>query len=216
LKKNAITMQIPPIMQRLIVATRNPHKTSEIQQILGPGYAVSDLSSYPETEEVVESGQTFEANAVLKAVAVSRQHGGLVLADDSGLEVAALHGAPGVLSARYAGKNATDQENVAKLLAELRGLDPRRKDRSACFRCAVAVAEKGRVLKLFFGAVKGTILDAPRGAHGFGYDPVFVPEGRDQTFAEMRAEAKNRISHRAQALEQARAFLEARRSEERR
>ncbi len=194
-------------MHRLLVASRNPHKTREIQQILGPDYDVRDLSLYPETPNVIESGKTFEENATFKAVAVSRQQGGLVLADDSGLQVSALGGAPGVLSARYAGENATDRENVEKLLAELDRLDPKRENRSACFRCVLALAEQGRVRKRFLGEIEGMIVDAPLGAGGFGYDPIFIPAGYDRTFAELPAETKNRISHRARALERAQEFL---------
>ena len=128
----------PVNVQHLIVATRNPHKTREIQRILGADFGVRDLSAHPENPETAESGKTFEENAVLKAIAASRQLPGLVVADDSGLEVDALGGAPGIYSARYAGQNATDKQNIDKLLSELARIE--RTKRSARFRCVIALA----------------------------------------------------------------------------
>ena len=187
-------------MQQLIVATRNRNKTREIQQILGPKFEVLDLSAYPEISETVESGKSFEENAKLKAIAVSKELSGLTIGDDSGLEVAALGGAPGIYSARYAGKNATDKENVEKLLSELARAGAKTHQRKARFRCVIALARAGELLATFNGAVEGTIVDRPRGSRGFGYDPIFVPNGFEQTFAELPAKAKNRISHRAKAI----------------
>jgi XTP/dITP diphosphohydrolase len=188
-------------MSRLLLATRNPHKTREFAQILGAGFEVHDLSSHPEIPETIESGKTFEENAILKAVAVSKECPELVIADDSGLEVDALGGAPGIFSARYAGENATDQENIDKLLGELTRTGAKPSARSARFRCALALAHHGKVLATFDSAVEGTIIDSPRGSKGFGYDPIFVPSGFKETFAELPEETKNRISHRAKALE---------------
>jgi XTP/dITP diphosphohydrolase len=197
-------------MQQLIVATRNPNKTREIQEILGAEFEVRDLWVYPEIPETTESGKSFEENAKLKAVAVSKKIAGLVLADDSGLEVEALGGAPGIYSARYAGGNATDDEqNVQKLLEELARIGAKRDRRRARFRCLLALARDGQILGTFEGTVEGTIVDPARGSHGFGYDPIFVPKGFQQTFAELPAELKNRISHRARAIRALRAGLAA-------
>jgi XTP/dITP diphosphohydrolase len=192
-------------MRQLLLATRNAHKTREFAQILGAEFEVRDLASEPETAPVEETGLTFAENAILKAVAISKQFPALVVADDSGLEVDALAGAPGIYSARYAGARASDAENVAKLLAEL----ARRaaSSRGARFRCALALAREGKVLGIFEGVVEGTIVRTPRGTGGFGYDPVFQPAGFTQTFAELFPADKNRISHRARAIESLRAAL---------
>jgi XTP/dITP diphosphohydrolase len=194
-------------VQPLIVATHNAHKTHEIQRILGPHFAVRDLTAYPEIPEIAETGKSFKENAGLKAIAASEYLSGLVVADDSGLEVDVLGGAPGIYSARYAGERATDQENISKLLRELSIVDPRHESRSARFRCVLALAQDGRVRELFEGTVEGTIIDAPRGLDGFGYDPVFRPDGSDLTFGELAAAAKDQLSHRARALEKLRASL---------
>jgi XTP/dITP diphosphohydrolase len=191
----------------LLVATRNPHKAREFREILGAQFEVNDLSTNPEIPETIESGKTFAENAILKAVAVSKEHPGLVIADDSGLEVDALGGAPGIFSARYAGKHATDKENVAKLLSELARVDPPRQQRGARFCCVIALARDGKLLNTFDGVVEGGIVESPRGKQGFGYDPVFVPNGFAKTFAELSADRKNRISHRAKALEKVKQYL---------
>lgn len=195
-------------MHRLLLATRNSHKTREFVEILGNGFEVRDLADAAEIPAVEETGLTFEANAILKAVETSKQFEELVVADDSGLEVDALEGAPGIYSARYAGDHATDTTNVAKLLVELtrRGSAPY----PARFRCSLALAHGGRVLETFAGVVEGTIVGEPRGLAGFGYDPVFQPHGFDQTFGELPVPEKNRISHRAQAIRSLRAALLAR------
>jgi XTP/dITP diphosphohydrolase len=187
-------------MKRLLLATRNAHKTREIQEVLGPEWKLPDLTAYPEISEIVESGKSFEENARLKAIAVSKKLPGLIIADDSGLEVAALGGAPGIYSARYAGKNATDKQNVKKLLSELARAGAKTRQRKARFRCVIALARAGKLLDTFNGAVEGTIVNRARGSHGFGYDPIFVPNGFEQTFAELPAGVKNRISHRAKAI----------------
>src|SRR5215471_11190585 len=184
----------------LVVATRNRHKTREIEHILGPGFKISDLRGHPDISEIRESGTSFEENAKLKALAASTQLPALVIADDSGLEVDALGGAPGIYSARYAGANATKRDKIDKLLRELdrvRGTDDRRHAR---FRCVVALARNGRLLGTFDGIVEGRIADKARGDCGFGYDPIFIPEGFDQTFGELPKEVKNAISHRAKAI----------------
>jgi XTP/dITP diphosphohydrolase len=203
-------------VQHVFVATRNTHKTREIQRILGTDFVVRDLSAHPETSKTAESGKTFEENAVLKAIVASRQLPGFVVADDSGLEVDALGGAPGIYSARYAGHNASDKQNIGKLLSELSrqgawrnisSCDPGYGQvtnfprlPSARFRCVLALARDGQILGKFEGAVEGGIVDQARGSHGFGYDPIFVPQGFEQTFAELPAEVKNSISHRARAI----------------
>jgi len=187
-------------VKRLLFASRNAHKTREIQQILGPEFEVRDLSAYPKISETVESGESFEENAKLKAIAVSKKMPGLVIADDSGLEVEVLGGAPGIYSARYAGAKATDKENIDRLLNELARIGAKRDQRRARFRCVLALGRNGQMLGTFQGIVEGSIVDQPRGLHGFGYDPIFVPSGFEQTFAELLAEVKNRISHRAKAI----------------
>jgi XTP/dITP diphosphohydrolase len=198
---------LKPVIQELIIATRNSHKTREIQQILGPDFAIQDLSRHPDFPEIAETGETFEENAILKAVGVSLRVPGLILADDSGLEVDALNGAPGVYSARYAGEPGNDRKNVMKLLGELDRVDPNRHNRSARFRCVIAVGRDGKALEIFSGTVEGTIADSPRGDGGFGYDPVFFPDGFNETFAELPANTKNRLSHRGRAIAAALPFL---------
>jgi XTP/dITP diphosphohydrolase len=192
-------------VHRLLLATRNSHKTREFAEILGDNFEVRDLTGELELPVVKETGATFAENAVLKAVETSKHFRELVVADDSGLEVDALQGAPGIYSARYAGEHATDAANVAKLLAELVECDPG--PHSARFRCSLALAQGGEILETFDGVVEGTIVRAPRGRAGFGYDPVFQPQGFDQTFGELSAAEKNRISHRAQAIRSLRAAL---------
>jgi len=187
-------------VKRLLFASRNAHKTREIQQILGPEFEVRDLSAYPKISETVESGESFEENAKLKAIAVSKKMPGLVIADDSGLEVEVLGGAPGIYSARYAGAKATDKENIDRLLGQLGRIGAKRDQRRARFRCVLALARNGQMLGTFEGITDGIIVDQPRGSRGFGYDPIFVPKGFGHTFAELPAELKNRISHRAQAI----------------
>jgi XTP/dITP diphosphohydrolase len=192
---------------QLIVATRNAHKTREIEQIFGSRSAVRDLTAHPEISEITESGTSFEENAKLKAIAVSTRLPGLVIADDSGLEVDALGGAPGIHSARYAGANASDTERIAKLLRRVANAATKSDQRRARFRCVLAVARDGHVLATFEGVVDGKIAERPRGSHGFGYDPVFIPDGFEETFAELPEEVKNNISHRAEAVRKLQAEL---------
>jgi XTP/dITP diphosphohydrolase len=191
----------------LLFATRNANKTAEIRKILGPQFQVNDLADHPEIPHIAETGKTFEDNAILKAVIVSKHTPGFVVADDSGLEVAALGGAPGIYSARYAGMNATDQEKTDKLLEELTRVGAIKNARRARFRCVLALACKGNVLGAFEGIIEGQIADRPHGSHGFGYDPIFMPEGFQQTFGELAPAEKNQLSHRARALERLRTFL---------
>ncbi len=181
----------------IVLATRNPGKISEIEALL-PGVRCAPAASFPGCPEPEESGRTFEENALIKARAVSRYTGRTALADDSGLEVDALDGAPGVRSARYAGDRASDGENLRRLLDALDGVDEA--GRAARFRCVVAVVAPDGGAWTAEGVCEGGILREPRGESGFGYDPVFVPAGYDKTFAELDAGVKNRISHRAMAL----------------
>ena len=194
-------------MQRLLIATRNAHKTREIQEILGPDFDAEDLSAYSDVPSPIESGKTFAENAILKAVAASKQFDRGVIADDSGLEVDALRGAPGIFSARYAGEGASDQDNVAKLLRDLARIATLPEERRGRFRCVIALARDGKLLETFEGAVEGYIAALPRGREGFGYDPVFVPNGFHQTFAGLPSETKSRISHRAQSLGKLKCYL---------
>ena len=183
--------------KRLIVATRNAHKVEEIREILTE-YEVCDLSVVNDPPEVEETGTTFLENATLKAVAISRIVDGLVLSDDSGLEVDGLSGAPGVYSSRYAGEEGNDALNNERLLNELSGVA----NRTARFRCVIVLAENGSVITHFSGAAEGSILEEPAGAGGFGYDPLFMPKGHEESYAELGAEVKNQSSHRANALKE--------------
>jgi len=194
-------------MRPLLIATRNAHKTREIAQIFGARFAVTDLTAHPELPATVESGSTFLENATLKAVEASRFFAGLVLSDDSGLEVDALGGAPGVYSARYAGEDSDDARNRKRLLEELARVEAKGAARTARFRCVMALAENGSVTGLFEGSVEGVIIDTEKGEGGFGYDSLFVPEGYGETFAELPDEIKNRGSHRARALQKVSDFL---------
>jgi len=223
--------QVPPVLT-FILATRNRHKVSEIQAVLGTDRRYRTLVDLPGAPAVVEDAPTFADNARKKALALAEWLRSVrlpvgpgeawVVADDSGLEVDALGGAPGVHSARFAALdtgrpgNSSDAENNTKLLRLLAGVPAGR--RTARFRCVIALTpispaadlEPGDV-RLFEGACEGRILDQPRGSHGFGYDPLFLPDGQVRTFAELPEDVKNRLSHRARALAQVRAWLAARR-----
>lgn len=190
----------------IVLATRNKKKIEEIRRITADlPITILSLENYPDCPETVEDRETFEGNATKKAVEVCQCTGKTALADDSGLEVDALNGAPGVYSARYAGSGANDVKNNEKLLAELRNM-PLDK-RSAQFVCCMALVFPDGTVKTFFGFVKGHIGLEVKGKTGFGYDPVFIPEGFDKTFAEMTAGEKDRLSHRGKALENIRNFL---------
>lgn len=194
-------------MPEIIIATKNKNKTKELKELLSnTNFVLKDLTEIPSINEVIETGKTFTENAVLKAKSYALQTKKWSLADDSGLEVKALNGAPGVFSARYAGKTATDKENVEKLLRELKGVVD--KQRQAKFVCAVAISdEKGEVKFTAEGVCEGKIAVKPSGTSGFGYDPIFIPDDFEQTFGELSAEIKQKISHRARAATKIIRFL---------
>ena len=189
---------------KIVFATNNQHKLSEIRQILGDRVEVLSLKDINCDVDIPETGTTLEANALQKAQYIYDHYHMDVFADDSGLEVDALHGAPGVYSARYAGGDGHDSEaNMAKLLHELGENNNRR----ARFRTIIALIIQGQVHE-FEGIVNGEIIRERRGGEGFGYDPIFQPEGYDQTFAELGVEVKNQISHRARATQKLVEFLQ--------
>ena len=195
----------------LMIATRNGHKTSEYREIFGPHFVLRDLASHPHLPHIPETGTTLEENSQLKATEISRRlPGALVLADDSGLEVDALQGAPGAYSARYSGPNASDAGNRALLLRRLRQTGARGKERAARFRCVLTLAHNGEVIHQTSGTVEGTIAPREKGSHGFGYDPLFIPQGQCQTFAQLPAQAKHRLSHRGRAATAMGSFLHQR------
>ena len=182
---------------KILAATGNQHKVKEFRQILGPlGFEVLSTEDVGELPEVDETGSTFEENAILKARAIAEFCNMPVLADDSGLEVFSLDGAPGIYSARYAGEDATNEERMEKLLGELSDIA----DRSARFVCVIAIAGPEALYGVSEGEVRGLIATSPKGANGFGYDPIFLPDGDCRSFAEMTAAEKDAISHRARAL----------------
>jgi XTP/dITP diphosphohydrolase len=183
----------------VVLATTNKKKVEEIKRIFS-GFKIRflTLDSFPDCPEIIEDGKTFRANAIKKAVTIARNTGLPAIADDSGLEVKALGGAPGVFSARYAGKAADDQKNVRKLLREMKHL--RHEDRKARFVCCIAFALPDGRCKTFTGYISGKIGNKRKGFNGFGYDPVFYPYGYDRTFAEMTGEEKDNLSHRGRAL----------------
>jgi XTP/dITP diphosphohydrolase len=189
---------------RLIVATRNAHKTSEIRAMLAASHEVLDMSAFPEAPAIEETGVTFLENARLKALGISSVIDGIVLSDDSGLEVDALNGAPGVWSSSYGGVEGDHTRNNARLLREMAG----KTDRAARFRCTMVLAQGGKELAYFTGAVEGRIIGESRGAEGFGYDPLFIPDGHERTFAELGEDVKNTLSHRARALAQVLEWLD--------
>jgi XTP/dITP diphosphohydrolase len=198
---------IPTGMQpkdRLIVATRNAHKTAEIRAMIGAHFEVLDSNDFPETPVIGETGTTFLDNARLKAEGVSRVIDGWVLSDDSGLEVDALGGAPGVWSSSYGGEEGNHARNNQRLLREMEG----KSERGARFRCTMVLARDGLAVADFSGTVEGRIIDAPRGAAGFGYDPLFIPDGHWETFAELGDDIKNTLSHRSRALAKVIGFLD--------
>jgi XTP/dITP diphosphohydrolase len=183
----------------IALATRNNKKVKEFKRMFVK-YDIRflTLDAFRDCPEVEEDGKTFRANAVKKAVHISKCTGCPAMADDSGLEVPALGGAPGVFSARYAGEYADDRKNLRKLLKEMKNLQGR--DRAARFVCCIAFALPEGTFKTFTGFVKGTIGEKPRGFNGFGYDPVFYPSGSDRTFAEMTDAEKDALSHRGKAM----------------
>jgi XTP/dITP diphosphohydrolase len=190
-------------LPRLILATRNAHKTSEIHAIIGDQFEVVDANAFSEFPEIEETGTTFLENACLKAEGISRCVDGWVLSDDSGLEVKALGGAPGVWSSSYGGEEGNHAKNNARLLADMEG----KVDRDARFRCTMVLALGGIAQANFDGTVEGELVTSLQGTGGFGYDPLFIPEGHTQTFAELGDEIKNQLSHRSRALEKVVDFL---------
>lgn len=192
-------------MSTIVLVTRNLGKFREIRKLMPDSYNLLDLANMGCEQEISETGTTFSENALIKARYVHDQYKINSLADDSGLEVDALNGEPGVFSARFAGEGATDEMNVQKLLDKMRG----QSNRKARFKCVLALILDGEE-HLFDGSVEGQIALKAGGSGGFGYDPVFIPDGYDLTFAELPAELKNAISHRAKALKKLLDFMESR------
>ena len=183
-------------MDKLVFATNNAHKLGELRKMLAGRFCVVSLADIGCHDDIPEDADTFEGNAVAKAQWVLERYGLDCIADDSGLEVDALGGAPGIHSARYAGAGHDDAANNAKLLSELAGAA----DRSARFRTVIALVRKDHEPMFFHGTVEGTILNAPQGDAGFGYDPLFVPQGWSKSFAEASPDEKNAVSHRGRAV----------------
>jgi XTP/dITP diphosphohydrolase len=192
-------------MNTLIVATGNAGKLKEIRNLLGDQILLKSLADFPDIPEILEDGDTFEANAIKKAITVARATGIVTLGDDSGLQVDALNGAPGIYSARFAGEEATDSDNNAKLLNLLTSI-PHEK-RTARFRCVLAMATPDETVHTAEGQCEGFILTEPRGTHGFGYDPLFYLPELNATVAELPVDQKNKISHRGHALQAAAAMI---------
>ena len=188
--------------KKLVVATNNAHKLEEISAILGNEMELLSLKDIHCNADIPETADTLEGNARQKAMYIHENYGMDCFADDTGLEVEALNGAPGVFSARYAGDGHDSEANMQKLLKELEG----KENRKAQFRTAICLIMEGKEY-LFEGIVKGHIIEEKRGGAGFGYDPIFVPEGYNQTFAELGNDVKNTISHRAKAVEKLCTFL---------
>lgn len=200
-------------MKKILIATRNRAKGEEIKQILGHDFEIETLFDHPDIAVRPETGTTFKMNALAKARYISMQTRTATIADDSGLEVDALALRPGIFSARFAGPNATDEENTRKLLHDLEHLTAPA-SRQARFRCIIAYVEQGKGEVTFEGNLKGAIAFEPKGENGFGYDPVFLLPERGKTLAELTLEEKNAISHRAEALKRLKKWLEHGFSEE--
>lgn len=183
-------------MDKLVFATNNAHKLGELRKMLAGRFCVVSLADIGCHDDIPEDADTFEGNALAKAQWVLERYGLDCIADDSGLEVDALGGAPGIHSARYAGAGHDDAANNAKLLSELAGAA----DRSARFRTVIALVRKDHEPMFFHGTVEGTILNAPQGDAGFGYDPLFVPQGWSKSFSEASPDEKNAVSHRGRAV----------------
>lgn len=196
-------------METVIIATKNKGKAKEFEKLFLPyGLTVKTLIDYPELEDVEETGTTFEENAVLKAETISRALGARVISDDSGLEVDALEGRPGVYSARYAGLEKSDEANIDKVLEELQDVPD--SERSARFCCSLAMAEPGKETLTVFGTCEGHILRERRGTNGFGYDPIFFVDSLGKAMAELPSDEKNKISHRAMAIKELEKALKGR------
>jgi len=184
----------------LVIATSNQHKLKEFKSLLqGFPLTILSLKDFPDIPAVVEDGKNFYENALKKALTVARHTDKLTVADDSGIEVDALEGKPGVYSARFAGEDATDEANNAKLLKELKGVTSDR--RGACFKCVLVIAPPDGETAFVEGTCSGCIIQEARGEYGFGYDPLFLVPEYDKTFSEITPEEKNKISHRARALQ---------------
>ena len=200
------------MISEVVLATRNRHKVEELAALLGDlGIRIRTLADFPHAPEVEEDGATCEANAIKKACEIARATGLTAVADDTGLEVDALDGRPGVYAARYAGEHATYEDNCRKLVQELEGVPHER--RTARFITVAAIAVPGEPVQVTQGVLNGYITDKASGSKGFGYDPVFYVPELKATLAEISAEQKNRISHRAKAFLQAKELLRARQSE---
>jgi XTP/dITP diphosphohydrolase len=193
-----------PRLPRLVLATNNKHKVSELKPLLESRYQLSTLEQIGCEEELPETTDTLEGNSLQKAQYLFDHYKLACIADDSGLEVDALNGEPGVYSARYAGPQRNSDDNIDLLLKKLKP----HTNRKARFRSVITLIDEFGNPRLFEGIVNGYIIDERRGTDGFGYDPVFVPEGYDQTFAEISFEEKNRISHRARAIQKLFAFFQ--------
>ena len=191
-------------MKQLVFATNNAHKLDEVRKILGGKFDILSLREIGCNDDIAETAETFEGNALIKARYIHDKYGCDCFADDSGLEIDALGGAPGVYSARYAGEAHDSEKNMAKVLEQLQGEE----NRAARFRTAIALILDGKE-HLFEGEIAGRIIEEQRGAGGFGYDPIFIPDGETRTFAEMSDAQKNGISHRARAVAKLVAFLES-------
>lgn len=191
-------------MLQVLAATNNAHKVEEFRSILGDvPFEIVQPSSFDDFPEIVEDGLTFEENACIKAVESSTFTGLPSFSDDSGLVVDALDGRPGIYSARYAGVDATNDERMDKLLGELEGIE----DRSAKFVCVIAIASEGEIISTFRGEVPGRIAFEKSGSKGFGYDPIFIPDGYEVSFADLGSDVKDSISHRGRAMELAQKFI---------
>jgi XTP/dITP diphosphohydrolase len=192
--------------RRLVVATRNPNKGGEmiaiLTRLLGSEWELKTLADYPEADEPEETGATYAQNATIKAEAASQLTGDLCIADDAGLEVDALGGAPGVFSKRFEGEGTGFDRKIAAILERIEG-----RERTARFRCCVAIAKTSQPTRVFEAVKEGMIASSPRGNGGFGYDPVFIPQGLNQTYAELTSDFKNEISHRAMVLREAADWL---------
>lgn len=191
-------------MKKIVFATANVHKLKEVREMLGDGFKIVSLTDIDFHEDIPETGDTLEENASIKSHYILDRYNIDCFADDTGLEVDALGGAPGVYSARYAGENATYDDNVDKLLSELNGVT----QREARFRTVISLLLDGKEY-FFDGSVEGHIIDHKLGSGGFGYDPVFIPDGFDKTFSEMAPETKNAISHRGRAIRRLADFLKS-------
>lgn len=189
-------------IRKIVFSTNNEHKLEEVKSKIGKYYQIISLKDLGDETDIPETGDTLEENALIKANYLFNKYGYNCIADDTGLEVAALNNAPGVYSARYAGEQKNSEDNITKLLAELKD----KEDRSARFRTVIALIKDGKRI-LFEGSVEGTITEERRGNSGFGYDSVFQPNGYNKTFAELTLEEKNTISHRAKAVDQLVLFL---------